>query len=358
MYIFYPFSILYASLVATIRFLYQFGLLKTRRCSVPVLKLGNLSVGGTGKTPHVEFIVESLAQSYNIVILSRGYNRKTKGIFWVKSESTAEEVGDEPLQLRRKFPHVPIIVSERRVRALAPIQEKYPQTNLIILDDAMQHWALEASCRILLSTFDRPFFRDYPLPLGRLREFRSGYKRAEYIIITKCPVNISEAEQESYRRNIKLLVHQQLYFSYYTYGFPYSIWDSKKEYTQSLRKCRLIVITAIATTRYLEHYLRSQTAKITWIKFKDHYFFTEKDIENLNLSYESNAQFSRLADAPTLVVTTEKDATRLRLHQGLIKKHALPIYVLPIKVRFVQAKAEEFLANLKETITSNGTSIR
>ena len=243
-----PFSILYGIIVLVIQCFYKWGFFKVHRAKIPILKVGNLSVGGTGKTPHVEFLVKHFSRAYQIVVLSRGYNRKTKGIQWVEAQSKAEDVGDEPLQMKQKFPNVPVIVSAKRAAALPFIYQKYPQTQLIILDDAMQHWALASTLDIMLTTYDQPFFEDYVLPMGRLREFRQGYTRANSIIVTKCPSNMDQQTQSRYIKKIRPENYQKVYFSSYEYGDLYSLRASLPP-IQDLSSCVVIVLTAIANTK-------------------------------------------------------------------------------------------------------------
>lgn len=349
--LFLPISMLYGTVVIIIRSLYRFGFFKIHKAKLPVLKVGNLSVGGTGKTPHAEFLVNHFSMKYQMVILSRGYNRKTKGVQWVESKSRAEDVGDEPLQMKQKFPHVPVIVSEKRAAALPFIYERYPQTQLIILDDAMQHWALASTLDVLLTTYDRPFFEDYVLPMGRLREFRRGYKRADSIIITKCSTDISSETQADYIQKINPKQQQQVYFTYYEYGSVYNLVQTDEQ-IQDLASYSIIIITAIANTEYLEKYLNEKAKSTSYLKFGDHHLFAPKDIEELSTQYQLKKQAT--VD-PTLIITTEKDATKLRAYDNLIKKYDLPIYVLPIKISFVEGQASAFLADLEQKLFNETT---
>ncbi len=213
-----PISLLYGLGISFRNYCYRRGLLKGISFSVPVISVGNLSVGGAGKTPHIELLIRNLRDHVHIATLSRGYRRKTKGFQLVKPTSNAEEVGDEPLQFARKFPDVLVAVAEERAFAIPQIVGARPATELILLDDAFQHRAVQPGLNILLTQYNLPFTRDYLLPSGRLREWRSAYARADVIIVTKCPPVLDAAAAQRLREEIDPLPHQTLYFTYYDYG--------------------------------------------------------------------------------------------------------------------------------------------
>ncbi|MEL6943865.1 MAG: tetraacyldisaccharide 4'-kinase, partial [Bacteroidota bacterium] len=222
-----PFSLLYGLGISIRNVFYQNGVLKSVEFNIPTISVGNLSVGGAGKTPHVEYLIRLLKDYINVATLSRGYKRKTKGFMLVNPKNSAEGVGDEPLQYKRKFPDIVVAVGESRTMAIPEIMSKAPNTQVVLLDDAFQHIAIKPSLNILLTEYDHPFSEDYLLPSGRLREWRSAYQRADTIIVTKCPFDLTLEAKEKMLHKLQALPSQKVFFSYYQYGNPYYIFNSK-----------------------------------------------------------------------------------------------------------------------------------
>ena len=322
-----PFSLLYGLGVGLNNFFYRIGLLKSMSFNVPVVSVGNLSVGGAGKTPHIEYLVRSLREFIDVATLSRGYKRKTRGFQVVQPGLDALQVGDEPMQFKRKFPDVLVAVAEDRAFAIPQIMMEQPSTQLILLDDAFQHRAVQPGLNVLLTEYDRPFTRDWLLPAGRLREWRSAYHRADVIIVSKCPPDLSEADAQRLRNEINPLPNQQIFFSYYEYQSPYYLFDPryKLRFTPELE---VLLISAIANTDYLLQYLRSQTGEVRPLEYEDHHYFSKYDISDLQRNFE------RMDATAKVIVTTEKDATRLELHRDFLLENRLPIFVLPVEVKF------------------------
>lgn len=316
------FSTIYGIAVSCHRKLYESGLFKRTKFDIPVIAIGNLSVGGTGKSPHIEYFHQLLSPHYQLAIVSRGYKRKTKGVQIVALDSKAENVGDEPLQFKLKFPSTPIVVAEKRADGIQEILKQCPATNCILLDDALQHWAIQPSFQILLTTFDQPFFNDEVLPSGRLREFQSGYQRADMIIVSKCPSDISLEQKEQFLQKIQPLPHQQVFFSYFKYKEPYNLLNFNKKISfEDLKKQEILVLTAIADTAYLEDFIHKNCAKATYLSFPDHHFFNLADLKQA--TEKANGK---------IIICTEKDAVKLLAHQADILKQDLKIFVLPIGV--------------------------
>lgn len=323
----WPFSILYGIGVALRNLFYETNLLKGVEFNVPTISVGNLSVGGAGKTPHIEYLIRLLRDYVNVATLSRGYQRKTKGYLEVDPRHTAEQVGDEPLQYKRKYPDLLVTVSESRTFAVPEIMKYHPNTQIILLDDAFQHRAIKPGLNILLTEYNYPFTNDYLLPAGRLREWRDAYKRADIIIVSKCPARLDSAERLDFERKIKALPHQRLYFSFYDYLNPYYIFNSA--YTGPIQKdWDVLLICAIARTEYLLDYLHERVNSVVLLEYEDHHYFSKFDLGNLK------ATFERMKSSKKLIITTEKDAMRLDLHRKFLLEHQLPIFVLPIEVRF------------------------
>lgn len=300
--------------------LFDCGVLKTQTHSLLTVGVGNLKVGGTGKTPFVEHLLTNLSSEYNIAVVSRGYGRKSKGLQIVSPNGTAEEFGDEPLQMSKKFPQVLFVVCKDRNTAIEHIERHYPQIDLILLDDAYQHRYVSRDINILLSEYSRPFFSDKVMPFGLLREYPQGSKRADYIVITKCP-HIDLQQQKDFVGRIDPLPNQKVFFSHICYKDPYLA--DNKNITTDLKTHEVILISGIANPKPLVEHLKSQTHLLQTIIFGDHHAFSNKDIKRITTIYESTKTEN------TILLTTEKDASRL-LH------FPLSLYVLPIETTISQ----------------------
>lgn len=330
-----PFSLLYGVGISLRNFLYQKELLKGIRFDIPVISVGNLSIGGAGKTPHIEYLIRLLQPYIYVSTLSRGYKRSTKGFLLARPHHNAKSIGDEPLQFVRKFPGVVVAVAENRSFAVPQMMMAAPHLQAILLDDAFQHRSIEAGLNILLTQYNLPFTQDYLLPSGRLREWRSAYHRADVIIVTKCPEQVSEEEKTKLRREINLLAHQRLFFSKYVYENPYYIFNANQRLELD-DKLDVFLICAIAGTDYLLKYLEPQVDSVTVLEYEDHHYFSENDMDQLKSSFE------RIKSERKIIITTEKDAMRLELHRNFIVQHRLPIFVLPIRVEFLFDEGKEF----------------
>jgi tetraacyldisaccharide 4'-kinase len=330
-----PLSLLYGLGVSIRNWLYSQGLLKGVEFSVPIISVGNLSVGGAGKTPHIEYLIRLLKDYLDVATLSRGYGRKTKGYLQVHNQMSAEQVGDEPLQFKRKFPDIFAAVCESRTFAVPKMLMEQPGIQTILLDDAFQHRSVKPGLNILLTEFSNPFTRDFLLPSGRLREWRSAYRRADIIIVSKCPAEMSPESREQLLKEIKPLPHQVVYFSYYRYGSPYYVLNPN--YKIALNpEMEALLISAIANTDYLLGYLQEKTKAVQAMEYEDHHFFSKYDVGQLKASFE------RMEAAQKIILTTEKDAVRLELHRDFLLEHRLPIFALPVEVAFHFGQGGEF----------------
>jgi tetraacyldisaccharide 4'-kinase len=338
-----PFSWVYGFIINLRKLTYQIGLQKSSRFDVPTICVGNLSVGGAGKSPHVEYLMQMLEPYIYVGVLSRGYRRKTDGFRFVEEDSTAIEVGDEPLQFKKKTPSVIVAVGERRAFAIPQMLQRYPDLQTVILDDAFQHLAVTPYLSVLITEFSRPYTRDYLLPSGNLRESRSEAKRADIIVVSKCPIDLNDQQKQAFLTEIAPLPHQRVYFSYYSYGMPYHIFDPSLKFALTA-DTEVFLITGIARTDYLLEYLNRMVGKVTLMAFEDHRLFTNYDV----------AQFKFQADKMTsrrrVVLTTEKDATRLALHRAYLESQQLEIYALPIQVQFLFEGNAAFDADIKQAL--------
>lgn len=330
-----PFSLLYGIGVALRNRFYDWGILKEVEFNLPVISIGNLSIGGTGKTPHVEYLIRLLKDYVDVVTLSRGYNRKTKGFQVVQPQNTAAEMGDEPLQYRRKYRDIGVAVAESRTFGILEIVKRAPQTQVILLDDAFQHRSVKPSLNILLTEYYRPFFKDYLLPSGRLREWRTAYLRADVVIVSKCPQGLTTDDAEEMRKKLKLRPEQALFFTEYAYQRPYYMFNPN--YQLELNEdLSVMLICAIANTDYLLDHLTEQSEEVRMMEFEDHHYFTKYELGRL-LENFTNWETSKKA-----ILTTEKDAMRLEMHRDFLLENKLPIFVLPAQVRFLFGQEEEF----------------
>lgn len=336
-----PFSLLYGLGVSGRDFFYRTGMLKSVKFDLPIISVGNLSVGGAGKTPHIEYLIRLLKDYLNVATLSRGYGRKTQGYLVVQADATAEQVGDEPLQFKRKFPELTVTVAESRAFAIPRLLSELPETQVILLDDAFQHRSVTPGLNILLTEYSHPFTKDWLLPSGRLREWRTAYKRADLMVVTKCPKNLHLPEREQFIQKIKPFPHQRVFFSYYDYGQPYFIFNPQLGATLQ-EDWQAVVICAIARTDYLMQYLQEKVEQVTLLEFADHHYFNQDDMLELKRS------FDQLSGQKKIIITTEKDAMRLELHYKFLRENQLPVFAIPVQVQFHFGEADQFDQRVKD----------
>ena len=336
-----PFSLLYGLGVSLRDFFYRRNLLLSVKFSVPVISVGNLSIGGAGKTPHIEYLIRLLRLHLDLATLSRGYRRKTSGFQIVTPRNTALEVGDEPLMFKRKYADVFVAVCESRSLGIPEILQKNPVTQAILLDDAFQHRSVHPGLNILLTEYSQPFTRDYLMPSGRLREWRSAYHRADVIVVSKCPGDIGQEERLALSAEIKPFPHQRLFFSSYRYLAPYYILNPN--YTMELNgDINALLVCAIAGTDYLLDFLQEKLGSVRVQEFEDHHYFDETDLEKIE------QKFAAMKGRKRLIITTEKDAMRLMLHRQWLIEKKLPVMVLPVEVFFHFGEEQAFNATVKD----------
>lgn len=336
-----PFALLYGLSIGIRNALYDSELVKSSRFSLPVISVGNLSIGGAGKTPHIEYLIRLLSPYINVATLSRGYKRKTKGFRFVRAADNVLDAGDEPLMYARKHRGVAVAVGESRAIAIPQMVAKYPNLQTILLDDAFQHRSIKPALNILLTTWDEPFTRDYLLPSGRLREWRSAYSRADVIIVSKCPERISNEDRESMIREINPKHHQKIFFSYYEYDYPYSFYNPRQRIKLD-EGLDVILISAIANTNYLLNYLEEKVGDIHHMNYEDHHLFSNMDIEYIDTVFKNRDTKRKL------IITTEKDAMRLDLHRKKLSELNIPIFVLPMQVKFHGEDQDRFDHDIKD----------
>ena len=297
----FPFAILYDLITSIRNFFFNTGIFKETSFQTPIIVVGNLSVGGTGKTPQIEYLIRLLKDVYMVSVLSRGYKRRTKGFMLVNETHTANDVGDEPLQYFKKFTNITVAVDENRVEGINNlVEQKSPQ--VLLLDDAYQHRKVKGSCYILLTKYDDLFTEDFLLPTGNLRESRVGAKRADVIVVTKCPFDLKEVEKENIKRKLQQY-KKEVYFT--TISYADKISGSQQLSIDELKKFEVLLITGIANPTPLLEFLTKKEIKFTHLKYADHHHFSSKEIEGIK------QKFDVISDDKKLIVTTEKDYTRL-----------------------------------------------
>lgn len=322
--------------------LYDKGLLKSRRFNIPVIVVGNLTVGGTGKTPHVEYLLRLLSNNGSIATLSRGYKRNTKGFILADASATAATIGDEPFQYYQEFSDVHVAVCEDRVNGIEQLQQKIPDLKIVVLDDAMQHRPVQASFTILITDYNRLFYKDFIMPAGLLREPREGASRAEAVIVSKCPQNLSREEMLAIEEMIKKYTRPDtpVFFTGFRYGQPIAIGSEAK-----LKK-KIVLLTGIANPAPLKKYLSANSYEVLQhLSYPDHHQYTEQNIQRLQELLKDD----KYKDA--VILTTSKDAVKLtgpELKNDVMK---LPVYYVPIKVQFLQ-QAEVFDQLIRQHIQS------
>jgi tetraacyldisaccharide 4'-kinase len=320
--------------------MFDWGWLSSKSFPLVIITIGNLSTGGTGKTPMVEFIVKRLS-SKKPGIVSRGYGRKTKGLILADSNSTAEQIGDEPYQIHQKFPLVPLALSEKRIEGIQALLHQDSKPDFLVLDDAFQHRYVNPSYQILLSTYSQPFFSDFILPAGNLRESRKGKKRANIIVITKCPNNLGIEQAQSIRKRVNPLPLQHVFFSTITYA------EAINKKGDVLAENSLVyLISGIAKPLPFEEYSAQHFDVTASKRFPDHYDFTSKDIESIETKLKENPDLQ--------ILTTEKDWSRLqnKLNTAAIER----VFHIPMEVQFLFDEEPQFLQLLNTHISEFSTS--
>jgi tetraacyldisaccharide 4'-kinase len=322
----WPFAVLYDAVTSLRNRLYDLKLKASASFDIPVISVGNLVVGGSGKTPMVEHLIRILQPTYKITTLSRGYGRKTKGFRVATPIDTAATIGDEPLQIYRKFTEtIHVAVGEDRALAIPSLLQEFPDTEVVIMDDAFQHRRVVPGFSILLTTYDRPFYEDFVLPYGRLREGPEGAGRADLIVVTKCPAYLEEEEMMRVEKSIRKYSSKPVFFSKIRYTDPVPFENTVKPFTN-----RIILLTAIANSFPLEEHLKKSVTILKHFSFRDHYEFTPHDLKEVE-----NYLQSQPGDAVSILVT-EKDKVKLERTELKSIVSTLPMFYLPIETEFIR----------------------
>ncbi|HEY8404595.1 MAG TPA: tetraacyldisaccharide 4'-kinase [Flavobacteriales bacterium] len=334
----YPFSLLYGAVVYLRNRLYDIGVLRSERGALPTLVIGNLATGGTGKTPHAEYFIRELMEmDIRVAILSRGYGRKTKGFIMADDKSTAHTIGDEPYQIHRKFPQLPLAVCEDRLHGIRELKAA-TDAQLVLLDDALQHRRLKGDLNILLTTYEQPFWRDWMLPAGNLRDNQREKQRADIILVTKCPQLLTQKEMDDCVRAISPKANQFVFFSTLVYGDPIQL-SGRPTDTSEIKE--VIGFAGIANYQPFEEHLTKRYTLKKFKSFPDHYIFSHSDIERLA------SECGKFGVPEAVMVTTEKDAMRLKVMNGLPD---VPVFYVPIAVEILGQAGPKLTRLLRERI--------
>ncbi|NOT52485.1 MAG: tetraacyldisaccharide 4'-kinase [Chitinophagaceae bacterium] len=327
-----PFALLYWLGISIRNWLYKKNIFKSASFGLPLICVGNLSVGGTGKSPMVEYLVEKLKNSFKVATLSRGYKRKTKGYALAHENTSALEIGDEPMQFHLKFPDVPVAVGERRIEAIPQLLHDRPETQAIILDDAFQHRQIRAGLNVLLTDYNNLFTRDFYLPTGDLRDLKSNCKRAEIIVVTKCKPDLSAEEKKKIINEIGPMPGQHIFFTAIEYGEIYHVKTKKPSKLHD--KKEVLLVSGIANPRPLKKLLEEHSQTYYMMQYRDHHIFTIDDLNDIKKRFESIEAGSKM------ILTTEKDAVRLAKFQDQVTE--LPLYVIPVRHHFLFEEGLKF----------------
>ena len=317
--------------------LFDIGVLKSRTFQIPVIAVGNITVGGSGKTPHVEYLANLLRKDFHVAVLSRGYKRKSKGFIRATEKTTMPEIGDEPFQMKQKFPDVTVAVDKKRCHGIELLTEKDNRLDVVLLDDAFQHRYVKPGVNILLVDYHRLIIYDKLLPAGRLREPLNGKDRADIVIVTKCPKDLKPMEYRVITKAMNLYPYQHLYFTTLEYDRLRPVFNKngRLHTIEDLGNQHVLLLTGIASPEQLEHDLSPIAPHLTPLTFNDHHQFKRKDIQLIN------DHFAALP-SPKVIVTTEKDTARLLTAEGLSDEVRANLYVLPVRIAFMQDQQESF----------------
>ena len=344
-----PFSWLYGLAVKFRNTLFEMGALKTRSFDIPVISVGNITVGGTGKTPHVEYLVRLLKASFHVAVLSRGYKRKSIGFVKAGQDTPMIEIGDEPYQMKQKFPDITVAVDKKRCHGIDILTEQDKLLDVILLDDAFQHRYVKPGINILLVDYHRLIIYDKLLPAGRLREPLEGKNRADIVIVTKCPKDLKPMEYRVVTKAMQLYPYQNLFFTTLEYAELRPFFKEtlpQAPLLEEIKDYQTLLLTGIASPEQMVHDLSPYTNQLQSLSFADHHMFTQKDVQLINDTFAAMA-------SPKLIITTEKDATRLKDIEGLsedVRKH---LYILPVRISFLQEQGEMFNQQIISYVQKN-----
>ncbi len=343
-----PLSMLYGMVVGIRNQLFELGFLKSRSFDIPVISVGNITVGGSGKTPHIEYLVRLLKDKVKVAVLSRGYKRKSKGYVLADADTSMSDIGDEPYQMKKKFPDIYIAVDKNRCEGIDNLtqQDATKDTDVVLLDDAFQHRYVKPGVNILLVDYHRLIISDKLLPAGRLREPKEGKARADIVIITKCPKDLKAINYRMLTRSMNLFPYQSLFFTTLEYGELFMLFGNEKKAIDKISDQHVLLLTGIASPQQMILDLEPLCLETIPLAYSDHHDFKAKDIARINQMFEA-------MPAPKMIITTEKDAARLETAEGLNDEVRNHLYVLPVKIKFMQEQEELFNHKILSYVQKN-----
>lgn len=345
-----PLSWLYGFGVGLRNLLFDLGIRRSYSFRTPIVSVGNITVGGTGKTPHVEYLVRLLKEQFNVAVLSRGYKRKSRGFIIADSETPMREIGDEPYQMKLKFPDITVAVDKNRVHGINELtanDSKDSKVDVVLLDDAYQHRRVKPGINILLVDYHRLAIYDTLLPAGRLREPLKGKDRANIVIVTKCPKGLKPMEFRVLSKAMNLFPYQSLYFSTLEYEPLKPLFGEGNRTIASLADKNVMLLTGIASPRQMLEDLSDGAKSITTMTFGDHHQFSRSDINRINKVFEQ-------MESPRCIITTEKDAARLMGIGGLSDEVRQNMWVQPVRIKIIQDQQQDFDDQITDYIITNG----
>lgn len=342
-----PLSFLYGLIVQARNLLFDLRILRSTRFKLPVIAVGNITVGGTGKTPHVEYLIRLLSHEYKVAVLSRGYKRKTRHFILATTKSGVTDIGDEPRQMKLKFPDVHVAVENKRVKGIRTLIESIHKLDVVILDDAFQHRHIRPGLSVLLVDYNRPIFSDVLLPAGNLREPWRNARRADIIIVTKCPNNLSVPERSDFIAGLNLRKEQEVFFTCYTYGDPLPVFPDRHGLQDPVpyrffRKLKtgVMLVTGIASPKPLRDFLEQYLTVEDELVFEDHHNFDLDDIRNIK------SRFNTMERMEKCIMVTEKDAVRLQELDISDKNFRKSFYYIPVEVKFLAKGEKPFIKKI------------
>lgn len=343
-----PLSMLYGMVVGIRNQLFELGVLKSRSFDIPVISVGNITVGGSGKTPHIEYLVRLLKDKVKVAVLSRGYKRKSKGYVLADADTSMSDIGDEPYQMKKKFPGIYIAVDKNRCEGIDNLtqQDATKDTDVVLLDDAFQHRYVKPGVNILLVDYHRLIISDKLLPAGRLREPKEGKARADIVIITKCPKDLKAINYRMLTRSMNLFPYQSLFFTTLEYGELFMLFGNEKKELDKISDQHVLLLTGIASPQQMILDLEPLCLETIPLAYSDHHDFKAKDIARINQMFEA-------MPAPKMIITTEKDAARLETAEGLNDEVRNHLYVLPVEIKFMQEQEELFNHKILSYVQKN-----
>ena len=346
-----PLSWLYGLGVKFRNMLFDMNILKSKSYAVPVISVGNITVGGTGKTPHVEYLIRLLKDQFSVAMLSRGYKRKSSGYVLATPDTPMKMIGDEPYQIKQKYPKVTVAVDAKRTRGIEHLihDEETKETDVILLDDAFQHRYVKPGVNILLVDYHRSIIYDKLMPAGRLREPLKGKDRADIVIVTKCPKDLKPMDFRVLTKQMNLYPYQQLFFTTLKYSQMKKVFPTSKVTTLSLKDLtdtHVLLLTGIASPKQIYYDVKPHATSVNTLAYSDHHTFKQKDIHHINETFAS-------MPSPKVIITTEKDMVRLETTEGLSDEVRNNLYVLPVRIRFMLEGEATFNENIIGYVRKN-----